>query len=253
MTSTPKARSTTGWDTTSPYVSACCDRPPPLCIADYLFQAEDYYYPPQPVDAYMDHLNAPIPPPLSYLNDQPVASSSRLSLAPTDYDLASIGGSIASPLSTLSNGTVKRKRGRPRKVPQPNGVNGANGANGANGSAPPKSHKAKPKSGTKSGTGTPAPAANGDTPHHVTPETVCSLCGGTEGKNREGVREKMVSCVRCGRSGHPTCLGITNPDVVKKMRSYDWCCIECKPCEVCLDKGEDVSCKPAVRAADNVA
>jgi len=36
-------------------------------------------------------------------------------------------------------------------------------------------------------------------------------------------------------------LGITNPEVVKKMRSYAWCCIECKPCEVCLDKGEDVS------------
>lgn len=38
--------------------------------------------------------------------------------------------------------------------------------------------------------------------------------------------------------GHPTCMDLgTIGDV---LRSYDWKCVECKTCEVCSEKGDDV-------------
>jgi hypothetical protein len=192
-------------------------------------------------------------PPL--LPDMPHASSSALLLAPNGFDYSPAPSPLSTATSTNgtngANGTVKRKRGRPPKNP-----------NAVAGSSTPRAGSAAPRNATANGVASKAarlprtPAGSSSTvgvvtpvqriisgsgTHPITPETVCSLCGGTDVHNREGGREKMVSCVKCGRSGHPTCLGITNSDVVKKMRSYEWCCIECKPCEVCLDKGEDVS------------
>jgi hypothetical protein len=39
--------------------------------------------------------------------------------------------------------------------------------------------------------------------------------------------------------GHPTCMQLERlTDVV---RTYPWKCIECKNCEVCQEKGDDVS------------
>lgn len=138
---------------------------------------------------------------------------------------------------TIVNGVVKKKRGRPFKNAETAAAHAAKMAKlAANGNL---AVMRTPRQNAKPTLNTPRPT-NGTGVNPITPETVCSLCGGTHITNRDGNREKMVSCVRCGRSGHPSCLGITSPAVVKKMRSYDWCCIECKPCEVCLEKGEDV-------------
>lgn len=161
-----------------------------------------------------------------YLREQPYDHLSLSIQPPLNEHDGSNADSIASPISTLSNGTAKRKRGRPRKdVPKV--------PNGAPSKLLSKSQRAK------SASVAPSPANGSAPPFTVTPETICSICGKL--RNKSGSLEKMVSCVRCGRSGHPTCLGHKNPDVIKKMMSYDWCCIECKPCEVCLVQGDDVS------------
>ncbi|KAI0671551.1 hypothetical protein C8Q78DRAFT_1029512 [Trametes maxima] len=49
----------------------------------------------------------------------------------------------------------------------------------------------------------------------------------------------MVSCVDCGRSGHPSCMGLDN--MGDAMRSYDWQCTTCKSCSVCRRKGNEAS------------
>ena len=69
----------------------------------------------------------------------------------------------------------------------------------------------------------------------------CSFCAGTDDRNKQGQPEQMASCARCGRSGHPSCLNMQNSKLRAKVMTYDWCCIECKTCEVCAVKGEDVS------------
>ncbi len=34
---------------------------------------------------------------------------------------------------------------------------------------------------------------------------------------------------------------MTRPRLCYTVMTYDWCCIECKTCEVCMIKGDDVS------------
>lgn len=34
---------------------------------------------------------------------------------------------------------------------------------------------------------------------------------------------------------------MTSKRLVAMVMSYDWRCIECKPCEICKEKGDDVS------------
>ncbi|OCF41081.1 hypothetical protein I317_05092 [Kwoniella heveanensis CBS 569] len=67
----------------------------------------------------------------------------------------------------------------------------------------------------------------------------CSFCGGTDACNAIGKPEYMVSCAKCGRSGHRTCLNMVSPRLKKKVMTYDWECIECKSCEHCQVKGDD--------------
>lgn len=43
----------------------------------------------------------------------------------------------------------------------------------------------------------------------------------------------MISCTRCGSSGHFSCLHMQNPRLIDTVKSYDWKCMECKLCEVC--------------------
>ncbi|KAG8898734.1 hypothetical protein FRC00_002365 [Tulasnella sp. 408] len=71
-------------------------------------------------------------------------------------------------------------------------------------------------------------------------ENTCSFCQGSDKQNKDGIPEAMVSCCKCGRSGHPSCLKIEQIGDV--IRSYDWTCMECKTCEVCTKKGREVSC-----------
>lgn len=161
-------------------------------------------------------------------SDQPIASPSSFSLPVLDYDLVP-PASVASPLSTLSNGNQKKKRVR-RKV---------------NGSSTPR-HKAR----TENGTPVPPPPANG-APVAIPPGT-CPICLGSEKRNRDGRPEKLISCNSCGNSGHPSCLGHNNASMIKKMRSYDWCCIECKSCEICKIKADDVSFALEIRTDDKM-
>lgn len=80
---------------------------------------------------------------------------------------------------------------------------------------------------------------------YVLRDEQCSFCHGTDDRNKLGRKERMVSCIRCGRSGHPTCLNMLTPRLAKAVMAYDWCCIECKTCEVCMVKGQDVSGRTA--------
>jgi hypothetical protein len=41
------------------------------------------------------------------------------------------------------------------------------------------------------------------------------------------------------RIGHPSCMALETLGEV--VRSYPWKCLECKNCEVCQEKGDDVS------------
>jgi hypothetical protein len=73
------------------------------------------------------------------------------------------------------------------------------------------------------------------------PDSNCSFCRGTESRNAQGKPEKMSSCCNCGRSGHHSCLNFTTKDLVMNSMRGDWRCIECKICEICETKGDDVS------------
>lgn len=50
----------------------------------------------------------------------------------------------------------------------------------------------------------------------------------------------MVSCYECGSSGHPTCLDWDDMGLVRRVKAYAWLCQECKRCQICDEKGDDV-------------
>ncbi|KAK2460903.1 hypothetical protein APHAL10511_007373 [Amanita phalloides] len=68
-------------------------------------------------------------------------------------------------------------------------------------------------------------------------EEECGFCQGNDGKNKMGVPEEMVTCDECGRSGHPSCMNLT--EIGDVISQYPWKCIECKNCEICREKGDD--------------
>jgi hypothetical protein len=74
--------------------------------------------------------------------------------------------------------------------------------------------------------------------HRAEPELVCSFCLGTEACNRDNKPEILLSCWKCGSSGHPSCLQFS-PELVAKVQTYPWLCIECKDCVVCGDPGHE--------------
>lgn len=207
-------------------------------------QPEGYYYPPAADHAPEPHFVAASAPPAvetdvpssadPFMERHLATSSTRHSLPPAEYDLGSLHGLLApSPLSMPSgNGvSVKRKRVRPRKhLIEPL-------ANGGDHTPKAKSNGKLVKEGSA------APRANGKTSAKpvVVREEVCGFCQKRDYKNEDGPKEKLVSCTMCGRSGHPVCLGFTHPQIKKKIMSYPWCCIECKPCETCRSQGDDVS------------
>lgn len=86
-------------------------------------------------------------------------------------------------------------------------------------------------------------------------EPECGFCEGNDKRNKQGKPELMHTCSECGRSGmfrltlegqlpncllgHATCMQLADADD-QSMRSYDWKCTECKTCDVCELKGDDV-------------
>ncbi|KAG7089863.1 hypothetical protein E1B28_011507 [Marasmius oreades] len=69
-------------------------------------------------------------------------------------------------------------------------------------------------------------------------EEECGFCQGNDSKNKHGEAEQMLSCDVCGRSGHASCMELESPNL-EMLRSYPWKCIECKNCEICMEKGDD--------------
>ncbi|KAK7032839.1 histone acetyltransferase [Favolaschia claudopus] len=62
-------------------------------------------------------------------------------------------------------------------------------------------------------------------------------CGFCIENNRSRDGERLVTCYDCGRSAHPSCLELSH--IGELIETYNWNCIECKKCEVCLKKGAD--------------
>lgn len=74
------------------------------------------------------------------------------------------------------------------------------------------------------------------------PQETCAFCLQPADRSRGGTPKLLISCYECGSSGHPSCLKWGRKSTkVHKALSYNWRCIECKKCEVCDDKGDDVS------------
>lgn len=68
----------------------------------------------------------------------------------------------------------------------------------------------------------------------------CSFCSGGISANKLGQPEPLVSCFKCGQSGHPSCCNMYGR-LAKVVFTYNWACMNCKVCEVCNQKGDDVS------------
>jgi hypothetical protein len=78
-------------------------------------------------------------------------------------------------------------------------------------------------------------------------DTNCSFCLQTAERNKAGEPERMVSCHLCGRSGHPSCLNMKTARLRRMVFTYEWTCNECKVCEICSAKGDDVSGRAGTR------
>ena len=121
-------------------------------------------------------------------------------------------------------------------------------------------------------TGRPASAEHRDDriasfvgPAHK-PDILCAFCQGTAHKNFVTAQpEVLISCVECGSSGesgdccgrkasvlilalalaspgHPSCMKWgRNQRKTAVAQNYNWRCMECKTCEICCEKGDDVS------------
>ena len=176
----------------------------------------------------------------------PVASTSipKSAPAPTPAPKA------ATPVSLATSAAA-----RPKPKPQPR----------ARSSATPLSVPKRKKDGRSPATAeaTGPTAAQAVTPGAAKPGAVvrdefCSFCQGTDAKNKGGFPETMLTCEKCGRSGtsvclpsnrsvvlmrdtgHPSCLSMTSPNLRAQVKKYAWQCIECKVCEICQSKGDDV-------------
>ena len=160
--------------------------------------------------------------PIPHRREQPRASSSR-----RDHDADSITSSLTP--------APPKKRGRPFKTQTPSLQlsHAANGHTTTNGHGKGKGKSQSfPRHATASAGSTVRARAKRD--------KFCSFCMGTDEQNKYGAKERMVSCGRCGRSGHPSCLNMVTKELCLKIMTYDWCCMECKTCEVCMIKGDDV-------------
>ncbi|TIA93384.1 hypothetical protein E3P99_00200 [Wallemia hederae] len=67
----------------------------------------------------------------------------------------------------------------------------------------------------------------------------CAYCMGDYSYNYKTHKsELMVTCSQCASSAHPTCLHFT-PTLTNNVQQYNWCCVDCKGCEVCKHKGNE--------------
>ncbi|KAF6039101.1 PHF10 [Bugula neritina] len=67
-------------------------------------------------------------------------------------------------------------------------------------------------------------------------DAICILCGREE--NRSGAAEKCIKCNQCRRETHPSCSELT-PEMLARVVTYSWTCMECKVCVRCSDPGNE--------------
>ncbi|KAJ9110843.1 hypothetical protein QFC19_001352 [Naganishia cerealis] len=103
-------------------------------------------------------------------------------------------------LGTTGNGTTTTKIPRARARSSATPIPGPN----------PKRKPPKEATPLKVTGPTPTPAAGkaGKRTEHVVRDELCSFCQGTDESNKTGQAELMLTCERCGRSGHPSCLSM---------------------------------------------
>lgn len=114
---------------------------------------------------------------------------------------------------------------------------------------PAKKRKLEPASAVSKRTPSGSAPTTARSKQRAAPHDLCAFCLRTAGHPKGDTPKLLVSCHECGSSGHPSCLKWgRNPTKVRQALSYDWRCIECKKCEVCRDKGDDVSIDAAKTA-----
>ncbi|CAD5224354.1 unnamed protein product [Bursaphelenchus okinawaensis] len=67
---------------------------------------------------------------------------------------------------------------------------------------------------------------------------LCSRCNSCQ--ENDDPLSVMLKCVNCHTFVHPKCAEMTL-DMVRVVKTYDWCCIECKRCTVCHKPDEEAS------------
>ncbi|CAG0897414.1 unnamed protein product [Cyprideis torosa] len=58
-------------------------------------------------------------------------------------------------------------------------------------------------------------------------------------KNKQGRREQVIQCSECATWSHPSCIDLDEKEVVERMRSYPWQCMDCKTCYLCKDVDDE--------------
>jgi hypothetical protein len=140
--------------------------------------------------------------------------------------------------------TSSPRRGRPPKNPNSIASSSKHPANSRYPSSQPKKRSKHKKltNGHSHGHGSRKGKASSVETIYVKPppDDYCSFCEGPNIVNQAKVHEKMVSCFQCGQSGHPSCCQMDGK-LAQRVFTYDWICLNCKVCEVCVVKGKDVS------------
>eukprot|EP00118_Oscarella_pearsei_P008407 m.43083 g.43083 ORF g.43083 m.43083 type:complete len:168 (+) comp33410_c0_seq1:692-1195(+) len=72
----------------------------------------------------------------------------------------------------------------------------------------------------------------------IVPCELCGFCQKGPESNKDDNPEELVSCSKCGNSGHPSCLEMSS-EMLAIVKTYDWQCIECKTCTNCQALHDD--------------
>lgn len=135
---------------------------------------------------------------------------------------------------------ASRRSASPSKVPRTNHL-----ANALQSPAKKRKLNAPPSHTKPPSTSIPAARAVVPSSQRAEPMDLCAFCQQPADRPKENTPKLLISCFECGSSGHPACLRWgRKPTKVRSALSYEWRCIECKKCEICCDKGDDVSILP---------
>jgi len=69
------------------------------------------------------------------------------------------------------------------------------------------------------------------------PARVCTSCRSAD--EGEGPLDRLLKCCQCQTYVHARCAEMSL-EMVRIVRSYNWCCIDCKTCTICNKPDEEV-------------